>query len=222
MGGLRIFVNLLVDNAVLCELYPLKRNSCNEMDGVRLQAKRLHELEDYIDAQNGGPGKGWFRIVKDPFEARRVISEGKLAVIMGIEVSKLFDCGVYNGRAECTKRADRPAARRGLRHGRPPDGAHQQVRQRARRRRRRLRRHRRRHERRQPLRDRPVLGHADVRRPARGRPPAALDPQPQRRQPHRQRHQRVRAAGHRADLSGAAALQPVRASPSSARTSSTG
>jgi hypothetical protein len=103
MGGLRVFVNLLVDNAVLCEVYPLKRNSCNEMDGVRLQAKRLHELEDYIDAQNGGPGKGWFRIVKDPFEARRIISEGKLAVVMGIEVSKLFDCGVYNGRPECTQ-----------------------------------------------------------------------------------------------------------------------
>ncbi|HEV2812418.1 MAG TPA: Coagulation factor 5/8 type domain-containing protein, partial [Solirubrobacteraceae bacterium] len=74
MGGLRVFVNLLVDNAVLCEVYPLKRNSCNEMDGVRLQAKRLRELEDYIDAQNGGPGRGWFRIVTDPFQARRVIN----------------------------------------------------------------------------------------------------------------------------------------------------
>ncbi|MDQ3741412.1 MAG: peptidase [Actinomycetota bacterium] len=103
LGGLRVFVNLLVDNAVLCEVYPLKRNSCNEMDGVRLQAKRLHELQDYIDAQSGGPGKGWFRIVKDPFEARRVISEGKLAVVMGIEVSKLFDCGIDHRRAECTK-----------------------------------------------------------------------------------------------------------------------
>ena len=35
------------------------------MDGVRLQARRLRELQDYIDAQNGGPGKGWFRIVDD-------------------------------------------------------------------------------------------------------------------------------------------------------------
>ena len=103
LGGLRVFVNLLVDNAVLCEVYPLKRNSCNEMDGVRLQAKRLHELQDYIDAQHGGPGQGWFRIVKDPFEARRVISEGKLAVIMGIEVSKLFDCGIQNRQPECSK-----------------------------------------------------------------------------------------------------------------------
>ena len=102
-GGLRVFVNLLVDNAVLCELYPLKRNSCNEMDGVRLEAKRIYELQDYVDAQYGGPGKGWLRIVKDPFEARRVIADGKLAVIIGIEVSKLFDCGLNNDSPECTK-----------------------------------------------------------------------------------------------------------------------
>jgi hypothetical protein len=101
-GGLRLFVNLLVDNEVLCTIYPHKKNSCNEMDGVRLQARRIHELQNYIDAQNGGPGKGWFRIVKDPFEARRVINGGKLAVVLGIEVSKLFDCGVYDDRPECT------------------------------------------------------------------------------------------------------------------------
>jgi microsomal dipeptidase-like Zn-dependent dipeptidase len=101
-SGLRLMVNLLVDNEVLCTLYPLKRNSCNEMDGVRLQARRLRELQDYIDAQHGGPGKGWFRIVTDPFKARRAINAGKLAVVMGIEVSKLFDCGVQDGQPECT------------------------------------------------------------------------------------------------------------------------
>ncbi len=101
-AGQRVFVNLLVDNAVLCELYPYKKNSCNEMDGVRLQNRRIRELQDYIDAQSGGPGKGWFRIVTSPFEARRVINQGKLAVVLGIEVSKLFDCGVYNEQAECT------------------------------------------------------------------------------------------------------------------------
>jgi hypothetical protein len=101
-GGLRMFTNLLVDNNVLCEIYPYKRNSCNEMDGVRLQAQRLRELERYVDAQSGGPGEGWFRIVTDPFEARRVVNAGKLAVIMGIEVSVPFDCGEYLGTARCT------------------------------------------------------------------------------------------------------------------------
>jgi microsomal dipeptidase-like Zn-dependent dipeptidase len=100
-GGLRVFVNLFVDNAVLCEVYPLKKNSCDEMESVRLQARRIRELQDYIDAQSGGPGKGWFRIVTDPFEARRVIADGKLAVVLGIETSKLFGCGLFNEQAEC-------------------------------------------------------------------------------------------------------------------------
>ena len=105
-AGLRLFVNLLVDNEVLCTAYPLKQNSCNEMDGVRLQAKRLRELQDYVDAQNGGPGKGWFRIVTTPAQARRVINEGKLAVVMGIEVSKLFDCGVQDGSRSAQAQVD--------------------------------------------------------------------------------------------------------------------
>jgi hypothetical protein len=100
-GGLRIFVNLFVENHALCSLYPHRHNSCNEMTSVRLQHKDLLELERYIDAQNGGPGKGWFRIVSDPYQARRVINDGKLAVVPGIEVSNLLDCGVYNDVPQC-------------------------------------------------------------------------------------------------------------------------
>ena len=99
MGGLRVFVNLMVDNEQLCDVYPYKAeraNPCNEMSTVRLEIQRIFELQNYIDAQEGGPGEGWFRIVKDPYQARRVINDGKLAVVLGIEVSKLFDCGVYN------------------------------------------------------------------------------------------------------------------------------
>jgi len=102
-GGERIFVNLLVENKVLCELYPLKKNSCNEMQSARLQARRMHELQNYIDAQNGGPGKGWYRIVKSPEQARRVANEGKLAVVMGMETSEPFNCGRRNGRPTCTR-----------------------------------------------------------------------------------------------------------------------
>jgi hypothetical protein len=102
LGGLRLSVNLFVDNTALCQLYPHKRNSCNEMDGVRLQARRLFELQDYIDAQSGGPGEGWLRIVTDPTQARQVINAGRLAVVMGIEVSVLFDCGEYLDVPQCT------------------------------------------------------------------------------------------------------------------------
>jgi microsomal dipeptidase-like Zn-dependent dipeptidase len=101
-GGLRMFTNLLVDNGQLCEAYPLKKNSCDEMNGVRLQAKRLRELERFIDAQNGGPGRGWFRIVTDPLQTRRAINAGKLAVVMGIEVSRPLGCREYLGTSTCT------------------------------------------------------------------------------------------------------------------------
>ena len=91
-AGQRILVNLLVENNKLCELYPLKHNSCDDMDSVRLQAQRMRELERYVDAQSGGPGRGWYRIVTTPTQARRVINAGKLAVVMGIETSVPFGC----------------------------------------------------------------------------------------------------------------------------------
>ena len=101
MGGLRLYVNLFVENSVLCELYPLKRNSCNEMDSVRVQARDIYEFQDYIDAQSGGPGKGFYRIVTNPFEARRVIAQGKMAVVLGIEVSELFNCSHHDYQPDC-------------------------------------------------------------------------------------------------------------------------
>ena len=102
-GGMRLYTNLLVDNEVLCEVYPLKRNRCNEMENIRIQRKRIDEMIDYIDAQHGGPGKGWLRIVRSPFEAREVINDGKLALVLGIETSKLFDCGEINYIPQCDK-----------------------------------------------------------------------------------------------------------------------
>jgi microsomal dipeptidase-like Zn-dependent dipeptidase len=110
LGGVRIMVNDLVENVALCDIYPIKHNSCNDMDSIRLQARRIHELEEYIDAQAGGPGLGWFRIVRTPFEARRVINEGKLAVVLGIETSEIFGCGG----SEAAPRCDRAQIVRGL------------------------------------------------------------------------------------------------------------
>jgi microsomal dipeptidase-like Zn-dependent dipeptidase len=103
LGGVRIMVNDLVENVALCEVYPIKHNSCRDMDSVRLQYRRIHELEEYIDAQSGGPGKGWFRIVRTPFEARRVVNEGKLAVVLGIETSEIFNCGGSEAAPRCDR-----------------------------------------------------------------------------------------------------------------------
>lgn len=91
-AGQRLMVTLLVENNKLCEIYPLKRNSCDDMTSVRLQAKRMRQLQNYIDAQAGGPGRGFLRIVRNPFEARRVINQGKMAVVLGMETSVPFGC----------------------------------------------------------------------------------------------------------------------------------
>jgi hypothetical protein len=102
-AGLRVMVTNLVDNEALCSLMTTQTNPCNDMASVLIQSRDLYALQDYIDAQSGGPGQGWFRIVTDPFQARRVINQGKLAVIEGIEVSRIFGCGESSGVPQCNE-----------------------------------------------------------------------------------------------------------------------
>ncbi len=82
----------------LCNIAQLtvgdKQADCVDMGVGTKQVEYLYDIEKYIDAQEGGPGKGWFRIVKDPTEARTVIADGKLAVIPGLEFSNIFHCRV--------------------------------------------------------------------------------------------------------------------------------
>lgn len=106
-SGLRLFVNNLVENEVLCKLVSATKGApnanCNEMDSAISQIDETYAIQNYIDAQSGGPGKGWFRIVTSPAEARKVINEGKLAVVLGIEISHLFNCTYRNGMDGCTR-----------------------------------------------------------------------------------------------------------------------
>ncbi len=97
LAGMRLMVQHAVSNEVLCTLTSAARTqepriSCDEMVSVDREIEATRDLERYIDAHAGGPGKGWFRIVTSPADARRVIADGKLAVILGIETSNLFDC----------------------------------------------------------------------------------------------------------------------------------
>jgi hypothetical protein len=92
MGGLRLMVMSVNENRVLCELQTKRRNSCDEMSTVRKGFQDMHVLQRYVDAQAGGPGKGFFQIVTTPEQARRVINQGKMAVVLEIEVSELFGC----------------------------------------------------------------------------------------------------------------------------------
>ena len=92
LAGLRLMVMGINENRELCELQARRRNSCDEMETVRLGIKDMREMQRYVDAQAGGPGKGFFQIVTDPNQARRVINQGRMAVILEIEVSEPFGC----------------------------------------------------------------------------------------------------------------------------------
>lgn len=103
-GGVSLINNYYVQNRVLCELYPLGDQPCDEMQTVRIQHQRLLAMRDYIDAQAGGPGKGFLKIVTSSQQARDAIAQGKLAVSLGIEISEPFGCREINGAPQCTRR----------------------------------------------------------------------------------------------------------------------
>ncbi|WP_306207278.1 amidohydrolase family protein [Actinoplanes sp. RD1] len=103
-GGMRVYNALLVANRVICELYPERVTSCDEMEQLRAQADLLYEMQDYIDAQSGGPGRGWFRIATTPQQVRSIAATGKLAVTIGVEASETFGCR-ETATAQCTRAA---------------------------------------------------------------------------------------------------------------------
>lgn len=102
-GGQRVLVNDLVTNGVICSVYFFKDRGCDEMTSIRLQARLTYEMQDHVDAMYGGPGKGWFRIVTDSAQAREVIEQGKLAVVLGVETSEPFGCKMILDIARCDR-----------------------------------------------------------------------------------------------------------------------
>src|SRR3954447_26981948 len=92
MAGLRLMVMSVNENRVLCNTLVNHTVDCNEMNGVRRGFLEIKALQNYVDAQAGGPGKGFFQIVTNPFDARRVINSGRMAVVLEIETSEPFDC----------------------------------------------------------------------------------------------------------------------------------
>ncbi len=118
-AGERLVVAQTVEDEPLCRLEQLRSHSCDEMQTIELEIRRLRALQRYVDAQSGGPGRGWFRIVRSPHQARRVIGKGKLAVVIGMEASDPFGCSEVGGVAQCNRadidRGLRELRRMGLR-----------------------------------------------------------------------------------------------------------
>ncbi|MBZ5560778.1 MAG: hypothetical protein LAO77_26280, partial [Acidobacteriia bacterium] len=89
-GGMRLTTMLAVTNSALCKGNKRLRgfncdDSMHEIDNQIDAAKRF---ETWINDNDGG----WFKIVYSPVEARSAIANGKLAVVLGIEVDNLFNC----------------------------------------------------------------------------------------------------------------------------------
>ncbi len=101
MAGLRMMVMSPNENRILCLLQTNRDTNCDEMDTVRRSLQAIHQLQDYVDAQSGGPGRGFFQIVENPEDARRVINQGRMAVVLEVEVSEPFDCAGTDGRSTC-------------------------------------------------------------------------------------------------------------------------
>lgn len=94
LGGQRVFVQQCVNNETLGKIMntlpPYKNAPTDDMAVADLQIQNIMDMQDYIDAQCGGPGKGWFRVVTDSEMAREVISDGKMAVFLAMELDTIF------------------------------------------------------------------------------------------------------------------------------------
>ena len=97
-GGLRTTTLLVSHVESLCKTslkatratsWPICEDS---MLHIVEQLKAARDFQRFVDDMSGGPGQGWFRIVTTPQQARDVIRQGKLAVVLGIEVDNLFNC----------------------------------------------------------------------------------------------------------------------------------
>ena len=100
MAGERVVVAQAVEDEPICRIEPERSHSCDEMDTIALEIRRLSALQRYVDAQSGGPGEGWLRIVEARSQRRRVVEQGKLAVVIGVESSDALGCSEP---ADCTR-----------------------------------------------------------------------------------------------------------------------
>ena len=84
-SGLRIEVVSAVSFNWLCRAIPpenLTRPECDEMEDVRVQLEKINEFAD--------ANRDWVEIALTAADARRIVGENKLALILSIEASHIF------------------------------------------------------------------------------------------------------------------------------------
>jgi microsomal dipeptidase-like Zn-dependent dipeptidase len=83
LGGVKLMVMHAVSNEALCRTSD-KSLSCNDMVAVDAQIAAAKHMEQHVD---------WYRIAYSGAHARQIINSGRMAVVLGIEVDNLFNCG---------------------------------------------------------------------------------------------------------------------------------
>jgi microsomal dipeptidase-like Zn-dependent dipeptidase len=82
--GLSLIIVSAVNFKPMCMFMPKsnRKYSCNDMDAVDVQITALHK---FIDDRN------WVELALSPAHARKIIESGKLAILLSIEVTDLFE-----------------------------------------------------------------------------------------------------------------------------------
>lgn len=83
-NGLQLMVTHALSNQALCFLAASinpNDHHCSDMESAKLQILALKQFDAAHD---------WYEIVRDPWQARRAIAAGHLAVVLGVEVSNIF------------------------------------------------------------------------------------------------------------------------------------
>ena len=93
-GGLRLLVMLAVNNHRSCmarTVIPQPDPGCQDDHNAYRQLEAAHALQAEIDAECGGGECGWYRIATSATDARRFLNEGKLVVVLGVEVDRMLE-----------------------------------------------------------------------------------------------------------------------------------
>ena len=88
-GGLRVMVVSLAESNFLCNntAFATRRYGCDEMQSIRRQATKTHEFVSR--------NSGWVGVATNPAQARALIQQGKLALVLAVEVTQLFPSGDF-------------------------------------------------------------------------------------------------------------------------------
>ncbi len=83
--GLQLFVMSAVSNELMCEVIPKKHGispvACDDWSNIVRQIQAAHAF---------AAANSWYRIARSPAEARQIIDEGDLAVVLSVEASNMW------------------------------------------------------------------------------------------------------------------------------------